>query len=279
MNRRWKVLRRNKGAMAGAVLVALVLLLALAADVIATHDPTQRQDEFRAPPSATHWLGTDANGFDVFSRLVHGARASLLAAFGAVGCAMLVGVPLGLFAGWKGGFVDGAIMRAVDVMLAFPSVLLAIAIAAVLGDPSLTNVVVAVAVVMIPPFIRQVRAAVLQVKELEYVTAARALGSPDWRILFRTVLPNCLAPILVLATLNTGIAILDAAGLSFLGLGPPETDPEWGVMLTNAFRYLDRAEQWMLLPPGLAISLTVLGFNLLGDGLRDAFDPRSQLRS
>ena len=272
--RRWKALRRNKTAMFGAAVVGLVLLAAIGADLIATHDPELRQDEFRAPPSGEHWLGTDENGFDVFSRLIHGARASLLAAFGAVGCAMLVGVPLGLVAGWKGGWVDSVIMRLVDVMLAFPSVLLAIAIAAVLGEPSLTTVVIAVAVVMIPPFIRQVRAAALQVKTQEYVTAAKALGARDRRILFLTILPNCLAPVLVLATLNTGIAILDAAGLSFLGLGPPVTSPEWGVMLTNALRYIEQNEQWMLLPPGLAISLTVLGFNLLGDGLRDAFDPR-----
>lgn len=274
MNRRWKALRRNRAAMFGAAVVAVMVLTALGADWIATHDPETRQESFRAPPDSEHWLGTDENGFDVFSRLVHGARASLIAAFGAVGCAMAVGVPLGLIAGWRGGIVDSVIMRLVDVMLAFPSVLLAIAIAAALGEPSLTTVVIAVAVVMVPPFIRQVRAAVLQVKTQEYVAAARALGSRDARILFVTILPNCLAPILVLATLSTGIAILDAAGLSFLGLGPPDTSPEWGVMLTNAFRYLDHAEQWMLLPPGLAISLTVLGFNLLGDGLRDAFDPR-----
>ncbi len=274
IDRRWKTLRRNRSAMFGAVVVGLVLFAAIGADLIATHDPETRQDTFRDPPSTTHWLGTDENGFDVFSRLIYGARASLMAAFGAVGCALLVGVPLGLIAGWRGGWIDAAIMRLVDVMLAFPSVLLAIAIAAMLGEPSLTTVVIAVAVVMIPPFIRQVRAAVLQVKTQEYVTAARALGAPDRRILFRTILPNCIAPILVLATLSTGIAILDAAGLSFLGLGPPVTSPEWGVMLTNALRYIERNEQWMLLPPGLAISLTVLGFNLLGDGLRDAFDPR-----
>jgi len=274
MNRRWRVLRRNRMALFGALLVGMMIVAAIGADWIATHDPEQRQEVFRSPPSSEHWLGTDENGFDVFSRLVHGARASLVAAFAAVGGALFIGVPLGLVAGWRGGFWDGLIMRCVDVMLAFPSVLLAIAIAAALGEPSLTTVIIAVSAVMIAPFIRQVRAAVLQVKTQEYVTAAQALGMPSRRILLRTILPNCAAPILVLATLSTGIAILDAAGLSFLGLGPPETSPEWGVMLTKAFRYLDHAEQWMLLPPGLAISLTVLGFNLLGDGLRDAFDPR-----
>jgi peptide/nickel transport system permease protein len=274
---RWRAFRRNRAALAGAAIVALVAVAALFADAIATHDPETRvegEDIFRSPPSGDHILGTDDNGFDVWSRVVHGARRSLAAALVAVGLALLVGVPLGILAGWRGGLFDSLVMRTVDVMLAFPSVLLAIAVAAALGERSLLTVILAVAVVMVPPFIRQVRAGVLQVKSLEYVTAARALGATDRRILLRTVLPNCFGPILVLATLSTGIAILDAAGLSFLGLGPPETAPEWGVMLTKAFRYLRHEEQWMLLPPGLAIALTVLGFNLLGDGLRDAFDPR-----
>lgn len=274
MNRKWRVLIANKTAMFGATLVLFFALVALFADVIATHDPEQRQEHHLSAPNSEYWLGTDENGFDVFSRLVYGSRSSLLTALSAVTLALLVGLPLGLVAGWKGGFVDGAIMRVVDVMLAFPAVLLAVAIAAALGEPSLTTVVVAVAVVLVPPFIRQVRAAVLQVKAFDYVEAARALGVPPVRIVLRTVLPNCIAPILVLATLGIGIAILDAAGLSFLGLGPPETSPEWGVMLQKALRYVQGEEQWIVLPPGLAISLTVLGFNLFGDGLRDAFDPR-----
>ena len=260
------------------MLVCLMIFMALGADWLAPYDPETRQDEFRAPPSSEHWLGTDENGFDVYSRLLYGARASLWTAFAAVGFALLIGVPLGLLAGWRGGWLDACVMRVVDLMLAFPSVLLAVAIAAALGESSLTTVILAVGIVLVPQFIRQVRAAVLQVRNLEYVAAARAIGAGEATILWRTVLPNCLAPILVLATLSTGIAILDAAGLSFLGLGPPETSPEWGVMLTKAFRYLRHAEQWILLPPGLAISLTVLGFNLLGDGLRDAFDPRQSSR-
>ncbi|MHC4223668.1 MAG: ABC transporter permease [Planctomycetota bacterium] len=273
MNRRLKVLRKSKTTLFGAAVVLLMLLTALLAD-LAPYDPVQRQEVFRAEPSAEHWLGTDENGFDVFSRLVHGTRASLKAAFSAVAFALVFGVPLGLISGWRGGLTDGLIMRAVDVMLAFPSVLLAVAIAAVLGGGSLNTVILAVGVVMVPRFIRQVRAAVLQVRTLEYVTAARALGARSYRILFRTVLPNCLAPILVLSTLSVGVAILDAAGLSFLGLGPPATSPEWGVMLRKGVRYLEQREQWLVLPPGIAIALTVLGFNLLGDGLRDAFDPR-----
>ena len=274
MNRKWRVLLANKTAMFGASVVIGFALIAVFADLIATHDPEQRQEVHLSPPNAEYWLGTDENGFDVFSRLVYGTRSSLLTALSAVTLALLVGLPLGLVAGWKGGWVDGAIMRAVDVLLAFPAVLLAVAIAAAMGEPSLTTVVVAVAVVLVPPFIRQVRAAVLQVKSFDYVEASRALGIPARRIVLRTVLPNCMAPILVLATLGIGIAILDAAGLSFLGLGPPETSPEWGVMLQKALRYVQGEEQWIVLPPGLAISLTVLGFNLFGDGLRDAFDPR-----
>lgn len=273
MSRRRRAFFRNRTALAGLCLVGLVGLAAVAAPA-APYDPETRTDSFRSPPDADHWLGTDQNGFDVFSRVVYGARSALLVALTSVALALAVGVPLGLVAGWYGGWIDGTISRAVDVMLAFPSVLLAVAIAAALGGGSVGTVILAVGIVIAPPFVRQVRAAVLQVRSLDYVAAARALGASDVRLLFRTVLPNCLAPILVLATLNTGIAILDAAGLSFLGLGPPETFPDWGVMLTKARVYIEHEEQWMLLPPGLAISLTVLGFNLLGDGLRDAFDPR-----
>jgi ABC-type dipeptide/oligopeptide/nickel transport system permease subunit len=268
------VFRRNRTALLGAVIVGVMVVTAVGAGWIATHDPETRTESFRTPPDANHWLGTDENGFDVFSRVVYGARASLVTAICAVAFALLFGVPLGLLAGWHGGWTDGVIMRLVDVMLAFPSILLAVAIAAALGEASLTTVILAVGIVRVPLFIRQVRAAVLQVKSQEYVTAAQALGAGHARILLWTVLPNCIAPILVLATLSTGIAILDAAGLSFLGLGPPETSPEWGVMLTKARVYIQHDYPWMLLPPGLAISLTVLGFNLLGDGLRDAFDPR-----
>jgi peptide/nickel transport system permease protein len=189
---------------------------------------------------------------------------------------MLCGIPLGALAGWRGGWVDSLVMRATDVFLAFPALLLAVCIAAIRGERELLTVIYAVAVVSVPPIIRQVRAAVLQVKSLEYVTAARALGVRPARIVFGTVLPNCIAPILVLATLGTGSAILDAAGLSFLGLGPPPTAPEWGVMLTHGFQYaLDPKLWFLLIPPGAAIALTVLGFNLLGDGLRDALDPRT----
>jgi peptide/nickel transport system permease protein len=278
--RRLRTFLRNRSAVAGLAILGVVVLAALLAGVLAPFDPQTRvpgaEVVVRAPPSSTYLLGTDENGFDVFSRLVHGARTSLLTAVAAIGLALAVAVPLGALAGWRGGWVESVVMRATDVALAFPSIFLAVGIAAIRGERELLTVVYAVAAVSVPPIVRQVRAAVLGVRALDYVTAARALGVRPSRIVLRTVLPNCLAPILVLATLGTGAAILDAAGLSFLGLGPPPTEPEWGVMLTNGFRYALDADLWyLLIPPGVAIALTVLGFNLFGDGLRDALDPRT----
>jgi len=281
--RRFRAFRRNRSALIGVALVALMALAALLAGALSRFHPEMRIDPDRADifqlaPSSTHPLGTDENGFDVFSRLLFGARTSLVTAVAAIGLALVVGVPLGAVAGWRGGWADSIVMRATDVFLAFPALLLAVCIAAIRGQRELLTVIYAVAVVSVPPIVRQVRAAVLQVKSLEYVTAARALGVPPSRIVFGTVLPNCLAPILVLATLGTGNAILDAAGLSFLGLGPPPTAPEWGVMLTHGFQYALDPKLWFLLvPPGAAIALTVLGFNLMGDGLRDALDPRTAM--
>ena len=281
--RRRRAFRRNRSAMVGAALVGMMFIAAIFAGSLSRYDPEMRIDPdrldiFQLAPSAEHLLGTDENGFDVFSRLLFGARTSLVTAMASIGLALAVGVPLGAVAGWRGGWVDSLVMRATDVFLAFPALLLAVCIAAIRGERELLTVIYAVAVVSIPPIIRQVRAAVLQVKSLEYVTAARALGVRPSRIVLLTVLPNCIAPILVLATLGTGTAILDAAGLSFLGLGPPPTAPEWGVMLTHGFQYaLDPKLWFLLIPPGAAIALTVLGFNLLGDGLRDALDPRAAM--
>jgi peptide/nickel transport system permease protein len=279
--RRLRAFRRNRSALVGVALVGLMLLAALSAGVVSRFHPEMRVDPdsaeiFQLPPSSVHPLGTDENGFDVFSRLLHGARTSLVTSVAAIALALLVGIPFGALAGWRGGRTDSLVMRATDVFLAFPALLLAVCIAAIYGRRDLSTVIYAVAVVSVPPIVRQVRAAVLQVKSLEYVTAARALGVPASRIVLGTVLPNCLAPIIVLATLGTGSAILDAAGLSFLGLGPPATAPEWGVMLTHGFQYaLDPKLWFLLIPPGAAIALTVLGFNLVGDGLRDALDPRT----
>ena len=281
--RRLRAFRRNRAALVGVALVGVMLAAALLAGVVSGFHPEMRVDPDRADifqlaPSGTHPLGTDENGFDVFSRLLYGARTSLVTAVASIALAMLVGIPLGAVAGWRGGWADSLVMRLTDVFLAFPALLLAVCIAAIYGKRDLSTVIYAVAVVSVPPIIRQVRAAVLQVKSLEYVTASRALGVGPSRIVFGTVLPNCMAPILVLATLGTGTAILDAAGLSFLGLGPPPTAPEWGVMLTHGFQYaLDPKLWFLLIPPGAAIAMTVLGFNLLGDGLRDALDPRTAM--
>ncbi len=281
--RRLRAFRKNRSAIVGLAIVAAMLATALLAGALSRFHPEMRVDPdrldiFQLPPSAEHLLGTDENGFDVFSRLVHGARTSLLTAVSSIALALLVGIPLGAVAGWRGGWADSLVMRATDVFLAFPALLLAVCIAAVYGHRDLSTVIYAVAVVSVPPIIRQVRAAVLQVKALEYVTAARALGVRPTQIVLGAVLPNCVAPILVLATLGTGNAILDAAGLSFLGLGPPPTAPEWGVMLTHGFQYaLDPKLWFLLIPPGAAIALTVLGFNLMGDGLRDALDPRTAM--
>ena len=270
-------LLRDKGALVGLALVGVVLVMAATAD-LATWGPKDidRSVYEPVPPGAEHLLGTDGSGYDIFSRLLHGARISLLVGLASIALALVVGVPLGAISGYAGGRVDGVLMRLVDVMLAFPSVVLAIAIAALLDARTVGTVIVAVAVVSVPTVARQVRASVLQVKGLEYVVAARAMGFSPVRILARQILPNCLAPILVLATLGVGHAILAAAGLSFLGLGPEARVAEWGVMLKDGYRYATSHEQWVIVPPGAAIAATVLGFNLLGDGLRRALDPRAR---
>jgi peptide/nickel transport system permease protein len=267
-------LRRDPLFWIGGGILLLVVAMALLAGPLSGHPPDRRVDEARMAPSSEHLLGTDGNGFDVWSRLLHGARASLLTGVVAVALALLVGVPLGASAGYAGGLADGLVMRAMDVLLAFPSVLLAIAVAAAAGGGSAGSIVLAVAVVQVPAFARQVRASVLQAKHEDWVTACRATGVSGARTLFRHILPNCLSPILVLATLGVGSAILSAAGLSWLGLGPDPTAAEWGVMLQDGFKFVRDKEQWIVVPPGVAIALTALGFNLLGDALRSAFDPR-----
>jgi ABC-type dipeptide/oligopeptide/nickel transport system permease subunit len=267
-------LRRDPLFWVGAALLLCVLLVAVFADVLASAPPDRRVAAPRLAPSAEHLLGTDGNGYDVWSRLAHGARASLLTGLCAVALALLLGLPLGAVAGYAGGFWDGALMRVTDVLLSFPSVLLALVIAAAAGRGSLWTLVLAVGVVQVPILARQVRASVLQASQEDWVTACRATGVPPGRTLFRHVLPNCLAPVTVLATLGVGSAILSAAGLSWLGLGPDPTAPEWGVMLQDGFKFVRDREQWIVVPPGVAIAVTVLGFNLLGDALRGALDPR-----
>ena len=266
-------LRRNKMAMAGAGIVAVLLLTALTAGVLAPHNPLAGNIVNRLqPPSHAYWLGTDSQGRDILSRIIFGTRISLEIGVISVGLALVIGTLLGTASGFYGGWLDLVLMRVMDIMLAFPSVLLAIAITAMLG-PSLKNAMIAVGIVYIPSYARIVRSTVLSVKETEYVEAARVIGCSTPRIVFRHVLPNCLAPLIVQTTMSIGTAILDAAGLSFLGLGAQPPTPEWGAMLSEGRSALQEAP-WVMVFPGLAIMLVVLGFNLLGDGLRDALDPR-----
>ncbi|HYG87824.1 MAG TPA: ABC transporter permease [Azospirillum sp.] len=273
--RAWRRLRRHKGAMAGLAFILLLAAGAVLAPWIAPYDPIQQSwSAVRKAPSAAHWFGTDELGRDILSRLLWGARASLLAGVVPVVIAMGIGVPVGLLAGYAGGMTDALIGRFTDAMLACPFLILAIAIAAFLG-PSLANVMMAVGLSATPIFVRLTRGQVLSTKAEDYVTAARALGNPHWRIALRHVLPNVLPPLLVQATLTVASAIIAEASLSFLGLGLQPPAPSWGSMLNTAQRFLATAP-WMAIWPGLAIFATVLSFNMLGDGLRDASDPRSK---
>ncbi|MCA0992597.1 nickel transporter permease [Pseudalkalibacillus hwajinpoensis] len=269
----WKGFRRNKLAMVGMGIVLFFILLAIFAGVIAPEGINeQKLGERLQSPSASHWFGTDDFGRDILSRIIYGARISLWVGFFAVLGSAAVGSLLGMVAGYYGKLVDTIISRIFDIMLAFPSILLAIAVVAVLG-PSLRNALIAIAIINIPNFGRLVRSRVLSVKQEEYVMAARAVGMRDSRIIFHHVLPNSLAPIIVQGTLAIATAILEAAALSFLGLGAQAPQPEWGKMLADSRSYIIQAP-WTVFFPGLAIMLTVLGFNLLGDGLRDALDPK-----
>jgi peptide/nickel transport system permease protein len=264
---------RHRGAVIGTVLIGLFLLIALAAPALAPYDPlAQNLAERLQPPSAQHWLGTDDFGRDVFSRVLHGARVSLRLGLVAVGLALAIGGTIGLLAGYYGGWFDLIGMRFMDLMLAFPSILLSIVVVAILG-PSLTNAMIAVGVMAVPQYARIVRGSVLQVRNLEYVQAAQALGATDRRVLARAILPNVLGPVIVTASLGLATAILDAAGLSFLGLGAQPPTPEWGSMLAQG-RELILIAPWVLTAPGVAVFLAVLGFNLVGDALRDLLDPR-----
>lgn len=269
----WRRLRRNRAAMAGAGIVAVFVLLALLAPVLAPWSPVQGDfgDRLQAP-SGIHWLGTDELGRDVLSRIIFGARISLQIQVVAVLLALGVGVTLGAVGGYLGGRMDNLIMRAMDVLLAFPSIFLALGIIAALGT-GLVNLMIAAGISSIPAFARIVRGSVLSLKEREFVEAARALGGGGGRILLRHLLPNCLAPVIVQATLRMATVLLTASGLSFLGLGVQPPTPEWGAMLSNARSYLIVAPHVATIP-GLAIMVVVVGFNLFGDGLRDALDPR-----
>ncbi len=275
----WFYFSQNTGAVIGLVVIVTITLVALFADVVAPHDPVlQNRDALLVPPvwqNDGNWrylLGTDDIGRDMLSRIIHGARLSMMIGAIVVSLSLVVGIAIGLIAGFAGGLVDAAIMRAMDMMLALPPLLLAIVVAAILG-PGLINVVFAVAIVAIPHYARLTRASVMSELSRDYVTASRVAGAGTLRLALVVVLPNCLAPLIVQATLSFSNAILDAASLGFLGLGAQPPTPEWGTMLSSSLQFLQRAP-WVVTFPGLAILITVLAFNLLGDGLRDALDPK-----
>ena len=273
--RAWRRLIRRKGALVGLAVIALFVAVAVMAPLIAPYDPAaQGWTLVRKPPSWAHWFGTDEVGRDILARIIFGARASLEAGVISVCIALAVGVPLGLTAGYLGGFVDALISRFTDAMLACPYLILAIALAAFLG-PSLGDAMIAIGVATTPVFTRLTRGQVMVVKVEDYVEAARAVGDPRWRIALVHILPNVLPALAVQASLSIAAAIIAEASLSFLGLGQQPPDPSWGSMLNAAQRFLTNAP-WMAVWPGLAIFLTVMSFNLLGDGLRDALDPRER---
>lgn len=283
-------LMRERSAIAGLAILTLIVLAATFAPVLTEYGPNQvligaeghENVRKRQPPcihvlgcpadQPQHLMGLDGNVRDLFSRVLYAARVSLMVGFVVVGVASATGTLLGALSGYVGGWVDNVIMRLMDILLAFPALLLAIAITFVLG-PGLTNAMLSVAIVSVPAYARVVRSTVLSAREMEYVQASRAIGASHSRILFRQILPNVISPLIVLGTLGVGTAIIDAAALSFLGLGMQPPDPEWGAMLGSEFNQLFSAPHLVLFP-GAAITITVLAFNLLGDGLRDVLDPR-----
>jgi peptide/nickel transport system permease protein len=270
----WQRLRRNRVTLAGLVIVAAMILLALLAPLIAPYGSREgNPDATLRPPSLSHLFGTDAIGFDIFSRTLYAARLDLAIAFGAVGIALVVGCFFGAIAGFFGRVLDEILMRAMDMLSAFPSFILALGVVAALG-PSLPNLIFAIALVNVPVYARLLRSRVLSVRESQYVRAATAIGASRPRVLLRHVLPNSMAPILVQSTLQAGYAILEAAGLSFIGLGIRVPTAEWGVMINMGLQYVVSGEWWVTFFPGTAIALTVMGFNLIGDGLQEVLDPR-----
>lgn len=269
----WQAFYKNKLAVIGLGVVLFFVIIAIIAPWIAPYGfREQVMAERMQAPSSKHWFGTDDFGRDIFSRVLYGARISLRVGFVSVMGSVVVGTFLGIVAGYYGRWVDTILSRIFDIMLAFPSILLAIAVVAILG-PSLNNALIAIAVINIPNFGRLIRSRVLSVRQEEYIMAARAVGMKDSRILFRHILPNSISPVIVQATLAIATAIIEAAALGFLGLGAQAPTPEWGKMLADSRNYITNAP-WTLFFPGLAIMLTVLGFNLMGDGLRDVLDPK-----
>lgn len=271
----WRRLKKNKMAMVGLTIIGVIVFCAIFADVIADYDTVVIKQDLKhrmEGPTAQHILGTDEFGRDIFARMVHGARVSLQVGLIAVGIAIIVGGSLGAVAGYYGGRLDNVIMRLMDVFLAIPSILLAIAIVSALG-PNLFNLMLAIGVSSVPSYARIVRASVLSIRDQEFIEAARAIGANDFRIITKHIIPNALAPVIVQATLGVAGAILSTAGLSFIGMGIQPPAPEWGAMLSGGRQYLRYASHITAFP-GIAIMITILALNLLGDGLRDALDPR-----
>ncbi len=275
----WAAFRENRGAVVGLAVFALIVALALAANIVAPHSPIEQfRDAVRAPPvwdAGGSWrfvLGTDGDGHDMLSRLIFGARVSLFIGLSVMGVSFVIGVALGLAAAMAGPIVDVIVSRLMDLIMAVPSLVLAILVVAVLG-PSLANTIIAVTIVYLPRYVRLTRASALGELNKDYVTAARVAGVGPLRLAYSTVLPNCLAPLMVLAALGVSDAILEAAGLGFLGLGAQPPTPEWGSMLADSREFI-RSDPWIVTLPGLAILVTVVAINLAGDGLRDALDPK-----
>ncbi len=275
----WASFSENKGAVAGLVFMVVLVLVAIFAPMVAPHAPdVQNRDALLVPPfweaggSLTYLLGTDAVGRDMLSRLIFGARYSLFIGLFVVTLALAAGVTLGTLSGYLGGWVDTVVMRVMDVVLAFPGLLLALVLVAILG-PGLMNAMIAITLVLLPHFVRLTRASVMTERDKDYVVAVRTAGAGPIRLMVKTVLPNCLAPLIVQTTLSFSNAILEAAALGFLGMGAQPPTPEWGTMLAEAREFILRA-WWVVTFPGLAILLTVLAINLVGDGLRDALDPK-----
>ena len=271
---KWIQFKKSKSSLVGLVIVLIFCLMALLAGVLSPADPVAQHLEMQLtrPLQGGYLLGADDLGRDLLSRILYGARISLLVGTISASISLVVGCVLGLFSGYFGGVLDLLIMRLIDIMLAFPSILLAIVICAALG-PSLENAMIAIGVIGVPSFARMIRASVLAEKESDYVTAERSLGAGHMRLIFTAILPNCIAPIIVQTTLAYAGAIISAAGLSYLGLGAQPPIPEWGLMVSSGKEYIQTA-WWVITFPGLAILFAVLGFNLMGDGLRDVLDPR-----
>jgi peptide/nickel transport system permease protein len=270
----WFYLRHDRGAMLGFFIVGIMLLLVVAAPILATHDPTQANpQDFLQPPSQEHWFGTDASGLDIFSRVLYAPRVDMVIAVAGILLAIAIGCPLGVFVGYyPGGALSGLIMRIMDFAQSLPIFIMAMALVAALGQ-DITNVIYVIAIFNIPVFVRLMRSEALSLREIEYIEAARCAGNSDWRIIFRHLLPNSLAPALIQLSVSIGAAILLTAGLSFIGAGVRVPTPEWGLMIAQGAQNMITGQWWIAFFPGVAMSLAVLGFALVGDALRNVLDP------